>query len=382
MVSGNISPDTCSKRLLFVKFFRFGRIAEISIKSQFGFVQYLDPHDARAAVAGAREFEIAGRRIKCQMATDGKLSGRSDRAHSPDRRSRGGNRRASDWNHYRDRDGRKSYRSASPYYYDHRGEHPSNSRDRGFRARHPRSRSRSPQRRWQNSTRRDRRDEARPVERRDEPRIIRERCDVQILLLKPVSDATIQRVEDCLTEQQLSYIVKNMFSREPFSDAAQTEMIRNRVRAVILVDRSSEVSGEVRFRIFKYNSEETLYDDYPSIPPNAVARKIRDEISPPVGLSYGGTYRPSLAGPGPAQGYPYNPSPYSAPHVYHPFPAPPGLVAEQIGANVGLNALGSSVNSRLPPQPPAYPVPGSVPYQQQLHLAGSAMSQGPVPGYR
>lgn len=48
---------------MFDPFSRFGRIAQISLKSAFGFVQYYNASDALEAMHKMQDTEIRGRRI-------------------------------------------------------------------------------------------------------------------------------------------------------------------------------------------------------------------------------------------------------------------------------------------------------------------------------
>lgn len=53
-----------SKREVFDLFHRFGRLAQISLKSAYGFVQYHTAEDAEAAMQAAQGSELGGRKIR------------------------------------------------------------------------------------------------------------------------------------------------------------------------------------------------------------------------------------------------------------------------------------------------------------------------------
>jgi RNA recognition motif-containing protein len=49
---------------VFDLFHRFGRLAQISLKSAYGFVQYHSAQDAEAAMQSAQGAELGGRKIR------------------------------------------------------------------------------------------------------------------------------------------------------------------------------------------------------------------------------------------------------------------------------------------------------------------------------
>jgi nuclear polyadenylated RNA-binding protein 3 len=71
---GNLSSDKVSKREVFEIFHPFGRLAQISLKSAYGFVQYHTAEEGNRAMANLQGMEVKGRRIRkfahriCQVA--------------------------------------------------------------------------------------------------------------------------------------------------------------------------------------------------------------------------------------------------------------------------------------------------------------------------
>jgi RNA recognition motif-containing protein len=61
---GNLSSERVSKREVFDLFHRFGRLAQISLKSAYGFVQYHTVTDAQSAMQHAQGAELGGRKIR------------------------------------------------------------------------------------------------------------------------------------------------------------------------------------------------------------------------------------------------------------------------------------------------------------------------------
>lgn len=64
LVAGNLSSDKVTKRDIFDLFHHYGRLAQISLKSAFGFVQYHTLEEAQAAVENLQGAEVKGRKIR------------------------------------------------------------------------------------------------------------------------------------------------------------------------------------------------------------------------------------------------------------------------------------------------------------------------------
>ena len=62
--AGNLSSDKVSKRDVFDIFYQFGRLAQISLKSAYGFVQYHTVEEGRRAIDSMEGSEVKGRRIR------------------------------------------------------------------------------------------------------------------------------------------------------------------------------------------------------------------------------------------------------------------------------------------------------------------------------
>jgi nuclear polyadenylated RNA-binding protein 3 len=63
-LTGNLSSERVTKREVFDLFHRFGRLAQISLKSAYGFVQYHTAEEAEAAMQAAQGVEMGGRTIR------------------------------------------------------------------------------------------------------------------------------------------------------------------------------------------------------------------------------------------------------------------------------------------------------------------------------
>lgn len=64
MCIGNLSSDRVSKKEVFAVFSKYGRLAQISMKSAYGFVQYHNVSEAQAALEACQDMELGGRRIR------------------------------------------------------------------------------------------------------------------------------------------------------------------------------------------------------------------------------------------------------------------------------------------------------------------------------
>ncbi|KAL7962158.1 hypothetical protein V8C34DRAFT_270928 [Trichoderma compactum] len=146
---GNLSSDKVSKRDVFDIFHRYGRLAQISLKSAYGFVQYHTVEEGRNALENLQGMEVKGRRIHLEIS---RLQDKSkkERNRSPERaRGRDGGRRGEKY-----RDDNRSTRNQSPRrneYYgrtdraDRADRTESYGRDRGYYdSGRGRGRSRSP----------------------------------------------------------------------------------------------------------------------------------------------------------------------------------------------------------------------------------------------
>ena len=61
---GNLYTEKVTKRDLFYVFYKYGRIAQISMKSAYGFVQYHDADACFHALQAEQAIEIKGRKIR------------------------------------------------------------------------------------------------------------------------------------------------------------------------------------------------------------------------------------------------------------------------------------------------------------------------------
>lgn len=98
---GNLPSEKVGKRGVFKIFNKHGRLAQISIKQAYGFVQYYSAEDASRAIAKDQGYPIGGRGMHIEVSKPQKSrnQGSKNNARSPDRRERSPRRRSRGYNH-------------------------------------------------------------------------------------------------------------------------------------------------------------------------------------------------------------------------------------------------------------------------------------------
>jgi RNA recognition motif-containing protein len=61
---GNLPSEKVSKRDLFQRFSRYGKLAQISIKQAYGFVQFLTMEACARAKEAEQDMQIKGRKMR------------------------------------------------------------------------------------------------------------------------------------------------------------------------------------------------------------------------------------------------------------------------------------------------------------------------------
>ena len=61
---GNLFTEKVSKRHIFDIFSKYGRLAQISMKNAYGFVQFIDPGCSTRAMQAEEGTELGGRKIR------------------------------------------------------------------------------------------------------------------------------------------------------------------------------------------------------------------------------------------------------------------------------------------------------------------------------
>ncbi|KLU84727.1 hypothetical protein MAPG_03766 [Magnaporthiopsis poae ATCC 64411] len=126
---GNLSQERVSKKEVFGMFHKYGRLAQISLKPAYGFVQYHTAAEAAEAIRHLQSIDVRGRKINLEVSKTQKKSGK-DRERSPDRnndRSKKGGRKGDAY------DGRDSTRDGGRHSDGYRPSYDQPSRRNGDR---------------------------------------------------------------------------------------------------------------------------------------------------------------------------------------------------------------------------------------------------------
>ncbi|KAM0440707.1 hypothetical protein ACHAPT_000008 [Fusarium lateritium] len=296
--TGNLSSDKVSKRDVFDLFHRFGRLAQISLKSAYGFVQYHSVDEGRRAMENLQGIEIKGRRIHLEVSRVQDKT-KKERLRSPERnRGRDGGRRNERHGH-QNRDDYRPGHGQSPRRNDYQRDE-SYGRDRGFHdGGRGRGRSHSPgygrndkdnyRRRSPSPYGRPRHEGELDLPRRygaDVP-------DVQIILQPDVNRDFVNWVEQAFKAKGLRSEVMFLHPRIPKDIVVQRQAAEG-VHAVVDLDLRAQNLGRIPVQAFDRSagSSNVRFDQYVDLDPSTAAEVImRAKASgsqPSYGQSYGG----------------------------------------------------------------------------------------------
>ncbi|EXM27933.1 hypothetical protein FOTG_06219 [Fusarium oxysporum f. sp. vasinfectum 25433] len=330
--TGNLSSDKVSKQDVFDLFHRFGRIAQISLKSAYGFVQYHSIEEGQRAMDNLQGIEIKGRRIHLEVSRAQDKS-KKDKTRSPDRNKTRDSGRRNERQGHQTRDDYRSSRGHSPHRNDY-GRDESYGRDRGFYDNsRGRARSRSPgygrngkdnnyRRRSPSPYGRPRHEAELDLPRRygaDVP-------DVQVILQPDVNRDFVNWVEQAFKSQGLRSEVMFLHPRIPKDMVVQRQAAEG-VHAVVDLDIRAQSSGKIPVQAFDRSagSNNVRYDQYENLDPATAAKVILQAKASGGPPNYGQTYRGNGYGSAPYGGQP----PYQAPAASYPGPPPPTQYGQQ-----------------------------------------------------
>ncbi|KAL2151334.1 hypothetical protein VTH82DRAFT_6432 [Thermothelomyces myriococcoides] len=374
---GNLSSERVSKREVFDVFHRFGRLAQISLKNAYGFVQYHTVAEGQAAMQGAQGIELGGRRIHLEVSRTQKK--KDDRDRSPDRRGpRGsyGSDRFDGGDRGWKRDDYRPGRSPSPRRGSRDGHY---SRDRDYGG-YQRRRSRSPARYGRYGDDSYRRRSPSPHRRApsdgdrfDLPRRFgADVPDVQILLLQEVSREFVGWVQGAFHNKGLKTDVMYLNPRFPRETVVQRQVVEG-VHAIVDLDYGAQAKGKIPIQVFiRSGGSSVRFELYQDIDPPIAAELVVREKSqsaahlgqPPAPYAPNGYGHPPPAQAPPA-GYPY-PYPQHAVPPAQPPAAPAPDLASVVG-NLDNSALQALLASLQTPQAgaPQTAYPGVAPATPQ-----------------
>ncbi|KAK0721490.1 hypothetical protein B0T21DRAFT_386349 [Apiosordaria backusii] len=403
---GNLSSERVSKQEVFAVFSKFGRLAQISMKSAYGFVQYHTVAEAQAALEACENMEFGGRKIHLEISRRQKKKAGDGRGHSPDRRGPRAmtNDRYDSNSQTRDAGWKKNdyRRSASPRRDGPRGFYPRD-RDTGPISQ-DRRRSRSPPRRNRFGSELYRRRSPSPhhrrtpsdVDRLDIPRRYgNDVPDIQILLLQDVDRQFVNWVQNALHARGLRTNVMHLNPRFPRDTIVQRQVLEG-VHAIIDLDHNSASQGKVNLQLFIRNGNNIRFDNYSALdPPIAAELVIREKpsavvqaapppVAPPAAYPPRNYQPPAYQSnpvppPPPAAAYQHYP-PQPAPHLPQaaPVAVPPATAIPDLSKidNDTLRTLLASLQPQAQQQ--AHPVAAPAPQMNINALLGSLQNAGGV----
>ncbi|KAJ8610425.1 hypothetical protein MRB53_038587 [Persea americana] len=370
---GNLSSDSVTKRDIFHVFHIYGKLAQISIKQAYGFVQFLVAPDAERAMAAEEGRDIRGKKIHIevshpQRSRNQQQSNRERRSRSPERRGTGRGDR------YRGDDHRSGNRDRSPHNYRDRYD------DR-------RRRSPSPDYRKSRYNR-----SPSPRSRRDEldlPMRAPDKIpDLQIILRDNLDPRFVNWIEDAFRAARLRTAVLAITARQNEQAIIQRQILEG-VTAISVLDISSQTSQRIGVQIFDRSRgpHDIRFQEFSSLSPDQAAGLVLAAL-PRGQHQYNSMpgFPPGAPPPMPAPQYMHslNPPLSNPPARYMPAPfppaqAPPGMPASpgfqnfldnmQQGHAQPLTPQSASSNGypnfQQPPQQQGYPPRQQFPYGSQ-----------------
>ncbi|RMD39719.1 hypothetical protein DV735_g5415, partial [Chaetothyriales sp. CBS 134920] len=262
---GNLPSEKVTKRDLFHIFHRHGRLAQISIKQAYGFVQYLESSSCTRALQAEQGVEIRGRKVhleisKPQKNTRGAGASNNSKQQNTRRRSRSPDRRG-----HGDRFGSRSSFSDSRDDPSWRREESRRSNSpRPYRSRDDYAPIHSPRDYLQASSTRPRspsfsayspqsyppqpydEDAALPLPRRNPAEI----PDVQVLILdNNVPQAFINWVEDGFRAKGLRVATIWLSARLPLQAVVKRQILEG-VQGVVKLIHHNQFTGKIPLQVF------------------------------------------------------------------------------------------------------------------------------------
>ncbi|KAJ6260443.1 hypothetical protein Dda_4669 [Drechslerella dactyloides] len=296
---GNLSSERVSKRDIYRVFAKHGKLAQISIKQAFGFVQFFDASACTKALREEQGTPVRGRKMHLEISKPQRNSRNSESQASsragPARRSRTPEEPISPRNRG------SSYRGAA---FGDRDREARNSRENGLRGRDeyrpgdrrmssPRSqygrerddyypsrdfrdrdRSRSPQRRYRSPT---------PPPHRasfDRPRSPVQAIDALFVVFDELDPGYIKYVDNIFRDRRLRTDVLHMTPRIHLETYIKRQVVEG-CQAVVFLTRATQQANKVSIQIFKGGSNSGQYDEYDMVNPDAAAELVRRACAAP-----------------------------------------------------------------------------------------------------
>ncbi|KAI1112393.1 hypothetical protein F5Y14DRAFT_271721 [Nemania sp. NC0429] len=347
---GNLSSERVSKRDVFDIFSQYGRLAQVSLKQAYGFVQYHTVAEAQEAMDHLQGMDIRGKKINLEFS---RIQRKDSEGNRGNRGKRDSDRRDS---HRGRRDDYRPGRDPSPRRGKHRQAPSSDGtswgrdyRDRNYSTERRRSqtpgyddrdsyrrRSRSPYRRYASGADLD-------VPRRYETVV----PDVQFVLIQEVARDFVSWAQGAFIQQGLTVDVMLLDPQVPRDAVIQRQALRG-VHAVIELDFRAQDYGRLPLQVFNRSAgyDNVRFDQYqdlePSIAAQLVARtKSQSQVLP---APYHGQYPPAQLYPPPGPQGHYMSSSYPGQNYQPP-------TAQPLDSATVHSTLGSLNGQQGGPQP-------------------------------
>ncbi|KAF2023882.1 hypothetical protein EK21DRAFT_79959 [Setomelanomma holmii] len=391
---GNLPTEKVTKRDIFHKFHRHGKLAQISIKQAYGFVQFLSADDCRRALDAEQGQAVRGRKMHLEISKPQKSTRKDAQNTSARRRSRspdytrGGNAPASRDGRYggnagpmspRDRDRRfrdreeyRPMRSPSPRGIPRGMRSRERSRDR-FDNRY-RSRSRSPPRRRRSPSPRGYTEDGLDLPRRQPHEV----PEVQILVFsETISDDFIHYAEDVFQRQGLRSNVLVMSRRFPEPAVVRRQIIEG-VLAIVRIETSGFAKGKISVQIFdrRGGANNIQFNEYADLDPTTAALLVN------AAKQNQSRQAQPVQPPAPAFGFNQNMPPFNHPP---PNPFPPAPASQPNISNMITSLDAASLSKLLGAMSgnaaPSTPQPAPTLNADIARLLAQVSSPAQTPGY-
>ncbi|KAI1812203.1 hypothetical protein GGS20DRAFT_41863 [Poronia punctata] len=282
---GNLLCEAVSKRAVFDAFSRYGRLAQISLKQSYGFVQFHTAEDGQAAMNALQGIELCGRKLNLEFSRvqkkdgEGNRSKRTRRGSDPSNTNRGrpdgghSSRQPSprrgyhrQQESYDNNDRGRSYRQSS-YYKTESGPYEERRRSQSpVHRSHDRYRQRSPSPR--------RRDSVESILRlpRDPGEVV---PDVRIVLLEEVDRAFVSYVKEAFRRHGLTIAVMSGVPYSHLDAMIQREVLWG-VDAIAELDGRAQQSHRIGLQIFDRSAGhgKVRFDQYKDLDPETAAQLV------------------------------------------------------------------------------------------------------------
>lgn len=355
--SGDIHVERVSKRDVFHVFHKYGKLAQISLKQAYGFVQFITADECRSALLAEQGRMVKGRKISrlyllliSSSHTDcsdleiskpqkNRNDGGRDRARSPGARQPHGVDRYTSADGGRGDRGRGGRRERDDYRPGRAS--PPASRNHGDRDRYGRRRSRSPA--YHDYGRSDRYRDPLPPRREqaDEDdelplprRLPRDVPDVQIIVIGELDRNFIGWVERCFIDRGVRVDVLLLSPRMPEAAVIRRQIIEG-VLAVSKVDRMSQQIAKIPLQVFDRRSgADVRFEQYADLEPLVAA-----EVVLRAKATSGVSQTPSAPAGGYGYGYGYGAGSIAQAAPAAPAPAPVGQDLSKLIGSMDSNGL-------------------------------------------